>query len=47
MFRNRTASHDIARLGMRNAVSLHRDSAAASAGAYDVQLCDTRGEDKA
>lgn len=26
MFHNRTASHDIARLGMRNAVSLHRDS---------------------
>lgn len=29
MFRNRTASHDIARLGMRNAVSLHRDSESA------------------
>lgn len=29
MFHNRTASHDIARLGMRNAVSLHRDSESA------------------
>lgn len=29
MFYNRTASHDIARLGMRNAVSLHRDSESA------------------
>ena len=29
MFLNRTASHDIARLGMRNAVSLHRDSESA------------------
>ena len=29
MFNNRTASHDIARLGMRNAVSLHRDSESA------------------
>ena len=29
MFHNRTTSHDIARLGMRNAVSLHRDSESA------------------
>ena len=29
MFHNRTASHDIARMGMRNAVSLHRDSESA------------------
>lgn len=29
MFHNRTAAHDIARLGMRNAVSLHRDSESA------------------
>ena len=29
MFLHRTASHDIARLGMRNAVSLHRDSESA------------------
>ena len=29
MVLNRTASHDIARLGMRNAVSLHRDSESA------------------
>ena len=29
MFQHRTASHDIARLGMRNAVSLHRDSESA------------------
>ena len=29
MLHNRTASHDIARLGMRNAVSLHRDSESA------------------
>ena len=29
MFHNRTASHDIARPGMRNAVSLHRDSESA------------------
>ena len=29
MYHNRTASHDIARLGMRNAVSLHRDSESA------------------
>ena len=29
MFLYRTASHDIARLGMRNAVSLHRDSESA------------------
>ena len=29
MFHNRTSSHDIARLGMRNAVSLHRDSESA------------------
>lgn len=29
MFHNRTASHDIARLGIRNAVSLHRDSESA------------------
>ena len=29
MFHNRTASHDISRLGMRNAVSLHRDSESA------------------
>ena len=29
MFHNRTASHDSARLGMRNVVSLHRDSESA------------------